>query len=286
MTLSVSKPLKISFQGVVGSYGYITSTLLFPSNAQYVPHDTFKETIDAVCDGNCDYAVLPIENSNSGRVEQLISLLPQLKLFIVGEYVLPVKHQLLGLQGSSLEDIRTALSHPQALSQCSMFLSSHNITTQNALNTAMACLTVIEKQDNTIACIASSLAAETYKLQILAKNIQNDKDNKTRFLVFSATPTKINDNKEGKSITSILVEFNTQQQQQHGLMDMIVNLAKHNLNIRKLETYSTENNFKSNVFYIEIEADMNDDTFTTAYTYIKHISSSIRILGCYKSLLI
>ena len=285
MTLSPVKPLRISFQGVVGSYGYITSTLLFPTNAEYVPHDTFKETIDDVSNGNCDYAVLPIENSNSGRVEQLISLLPQLKLFIVGEYVLPVKHQLLGLQGSSLENIRTALSHPQALSQCNMFLSSHNITTQNALNTAMACLTVIEKQDNTIACIASSLAAETYNLKILAKNIQNDKDNKTRFLVFSTTLSKINDNNKGKSITSILVEFNTQQHS-YGLIEMIVTLAKYNLNIRKLETYSTERNFKSNMFYLEIEADMNDDTFTTAYTYIKHISSHIRILGCYRSLLI
>ena len=283
MMLSHVKPLRISFQGVVGSYGYITSTLLFPTNAEYIPHDTFKETIDDVSNGNSDYAVLPIENSNSGRVEQLISLLPQLKLFIVGEYVLPVKHQLLGLQGSSLEDIKTALSHPQALSQCNMFLSSHNITTQNALNTAMACLTVIEKQDTTTACIASSLAAETYNLKILSKNIQNDKDNKTRFLVFSTTLSEINDNNKGKSITSILVEFNTQQHS-YGLMDMIVTLAKYNLNIRKLETYSTERNFKSNMFYLEIEADMNDDTFTTAYTYIKHISSYIRILGCYKSL--
>ena len=282
MTLSPVKPLRISFQGVVGSYGYITSTLLFPINAEYVPHDTFKETIDDVSNGNCDYAVLPIENSNSGRVEQLISLLPQLKLFIVGEYVLPVKHQLLGLQGSSLENIRTALSHPQALSQCNMFLSSHNITTQNALNTAMACLTVIEKQDNTIACVASTLAAETYQLKILAKNIQNDLDNKTRFLVFSTTTDKVND-KEGKSITSVLVEFNTQHKR--GLMDMMVNLAKHKLNIRKVEAYGTEKNFKSNMFYLEIEADMYDDNFIKAYTYIKQITSDIRVLGCYKSLI-
>ena len=146
----------------------------------------------------------------------------------------------------------------------------------------MACLTVIEKQDNTIACVASTLAAETYQLKILAKNIQNDLDNKTRFLVFSTTTDKVND-KEGKSITSVLIEFDTQHKR--GLVDMMVQLAKHRLNVRKVEAYGTDKNFKSNLFYLEIEADMYDESFIKAYAYMRETARAVRVLGCYKSLI-
>ena len=217
--------LKISYQGVPGSYSFITSKTLYPT-AELISHSTFKEAMTTVEVGGADFAVIPIENSNAGRVQDVHLLLPSMNLYIVDEYYLPIQHQLLGIKGSKLEDITVALSHPQALAQSSKFLSEQGIATEKRLNTAMACVEVANGKDKTKAAVASSLAAEMYNMEILAKNIQNDPDNRTRFIILAKNLVIPAYSKEEKYVTSMMIELN---EYSSSFMDVIDVFTSHKL---------------------------------------------------------
>ena len=147
---------KITFQGALGAYSHIACTELFPG-ADYIPCDTFEQAMELVSNGEADFAVIPVENSNAGRVSDVHFLLPKTGLTIVGEHFLRVEHQLLALPGAKLEDIEAAASHPQALAQCSEFLKKHSIKALSRIDTAKSCERIIEMQDKTRAAIASKL---------------------------------------------------------------------------------------------------------------------------------
>ena len=175
---------KITFQGAPGAYSHIACKELFPG-ADYIASDTFEQAMELVDNGEADFAVIPVENSNAGRVSDVHFLLPKTDLTIVGEHFLRVEHQLLALPGAKLEEIEAAASHPQALAQCSEFLKKHAIKALSRIDTAKSCERIVEMQDKTRAAIASKLAAEIYGLDILASNIENEANNTTRFLVMS-----------------------------------------------------------------------------------------------------
>ena len=164
--------LKIAYQGVPGAYSHIACQNVYP-NQQYIPHLSFAEAMNAVQTGTVDLAMIPVENSNAGRVSDVHFLLPETGLHIVGEYFLRIEHMLLGLKGSKLDDIKTASSHPQALAQCSGFLQLHHIQPVQRIDTALSCQDIINAQDKTKAAIASKLAGEIYGLDILQPNIEN-----------------------------------------------------------------------------------------------------------------
>ena len=172
---------KITFQGAPGAYSHIACKELFPG-ADYIASDTFEQAMELVDNGEADFAVIPVENSNAGRVSDVHFLLPKTDLTIVGEHFLRVEHQLLALPGAKLEEIEAAASHPQALAQCSEFLKKHAIKALSRIDTAKSCERIVEMQDKTRAAIASKLAAEIYGLDILASNIENEANNTTRFL--------------------------------------------------------------------------------------------------------
>lgn len=171
---------KITFQGAPGAYSHIACKELFPG-ADYIASDTFEQAMELVDNGEADFAVIPVENSNAGRVSDVHFLLPKTDLTIIGEHFLRVEHQLLALPGAKLEEIEAAASHPQALAQCSEFLKKHAIKALSRIDTAKSCERIVEMQDKTRAAIASKLAAEIYGLDILASNIENEANNTTRF---------------------------------------------------------------------------------------------------------
>jgi prephenate dehydratase len=173
---------KIAFQGALGAYSHIACENIFPDE-QYIPVDTFEDAMNMVQNGDADYAVIPVENSNAGRVTDVHFLLPKTNLKIVGEYFLRIEHQLLSLPDADFKDIRKVASHPQALSQCSNYIKQNNIKPVSQIDTAKSCMDVISKQDKTIAVIASKKAAAIYGMRILASNIENDNNNTTRFLI-------------------------------------------------------------------------------------------------------
>ena len=268
--------LKISYQGVPGSYSFITSKTLYPT-AELISHSTFKEAMTTVEVGGADFAVIPIENSNAGRVQDVHLLLPSMNLYIVDEYYLPIQHQLLGIKGSKLEDITVALSHPQALAQSSKFLSGQGIATEKRLNTAMACVEVANGKDKTKAAVASSLAAEMYNMEILAKNIQNDPDNRTRFIILAKNLVIPAYSKEEKYVTSMMIELN---EYSSSFLDVIDVFTSHKLHARKIETYN-RSDFNFNKLYIEIEAHSKSKSFVSAFDHIRQNVKNVNIIGVY-----
>ncbi|MBO5038631.1 MAG: prephenate dehydratase [Alphaproteobacteria bacterium] len=269
---------RITFQGAMGAYSHIACTELFP-NAEYIPSDTFEQAMELVDEKQADFAVIPVENSNAGRVSDVHFLLPKTDLTIIGEHFLRVEHQLLALPEAKLENIKTAQSHPQALAQCSKYLKQHNIKQISRIDTAKSCEQIIATKDLTTAAIASKLAAEIYHMQILAANIENDSNNTTRFLIMSKDKTLIED--DGTDfITSLVFKVKNIPA---ALYKALGGFATNNINLTKIESYMATGNFASTQFYVEIESHPSRKEFRLALEELKFYSENIHFLGTYKA---
>ncbi len=179
--------MRVSFQGTLGAYSHITAQKNYP-NADYVGCKTFADAINLVKTGLADCAVIPIKNSTAGKVHEAYEAVKKSNLFIIGEYDLRVRHQLWGLKEATLNDIKEAYSHPQALAQCTFFLEKNGIKSCKYSDTATSSQDIIKWQDKSKAAIASELAGELYGLHKLAENIENLDDNTTHFVILSTTP--------------------------------------------------------------------------------------------------
>lgn len=268
--------MKIAYQGVPGAYSHIACGVLFPEQ-EYIPCDTFEIAMELVKNGDVDKAVIPVENSNAGRVSDVHFLLPEAGLHIVGEHFMRIEHQLLAVKGAKLEDIQSAASHPQALAQCSEFLKAHSIKAVSRIDTAKSCEKIALEQDKTKAAIASKLAAEIYGLDILAANIENANNNTTRFLIMQKEEEfPVNDG--GRFITSIV--FVTKHIPA-ALYKVLGGFATNGINISKLESYLINGKFFSAQFYIEVEQHVHSRALQYALSELKFFSEEYRILGCY-----
>lgn len=268
--------MKIAYQGVPGAYSHIACTSLFPEQ-EYIPCDTFEIAMELVKNGDVDKAVIPVENSNAGRVSDVHFLLPEAGLHIVGEHFMRIEHQLLAIKGAKLEDIQSAASHPQALAQCSEFLKKHSIRAVSRIDTAKSCEKIVMEQDKTKAAIASKLAAEIYGLDILAANIENANNNTTRFLIMQKDEEfPVNDG--GRFITSIV--FVTKHIPA-ALYKVLGGFATNGINISKLESYLINGKFFSAQFYIEVEQHVHSRALQYALSELKFFSEEYQILGCY-----
>jgi prephenate dehydratase len=269
---------KIAFQGALGAYSHIACENIFP-NENYIPVDTFEEAMELVKNNKADYAVIPVENSNAGRVTDVHFLLPKTKLHIVGEYFLRIEHQLLALPNSTINDIKYVASHPQALAQCSNYIKQHNMKPISQIDTAKSCQDVILKQDKSVAVIASKKAAEIYGMKILASNIENDNNNTTRFLIMSQNK-QIALLDDCKYITSfVFVVKHTPSALYHALGVF----AQRNINITKLESYVINGNFISAQFYIELEGHSDSDNVKKAFEELQEYTEDMHFLGTYKA---
>ena len=175
---------KFSFQGVNGAYSELAGIDLYP-NYKSIPCKTFEEMFEKVRDQEAEIAIVPIENSRAGRVGDTQRLIPDSKLKIIGEYFLEVNHCLLGVPGSTMQEIKRVHSHEQAIAQCRNNLIKHNKDMIVAADTAGAAKMVSELNQKEDAAIASELAAKTYSLDILQNNFQDSEKNVTRFLIMS-----------------------------------------------------------------------------------------------------
>lgn len=266
----------IAFQGVFGAYSHIACQELF-SDDTYLPCTDFTDAFNAVQKGKADFAVIPIENSNAGRVADVHFLLSQTPLHIIGEHFLRIRHQLIGLPNSSLEDIKKAFSHPQALAQCSCFLHQNNITPIAQSDTAISCQILTTIQDKSTAAIASSAAAEIYGLKVLSSDIENAVNNTTRFLIMSSQNI-IPQRTEQKFITSLLFKAKNIPA---SLYKALGGFASNNLNITKLESYLIDGKFVSAQFYLEVEAHPEDISLQNALSELQFFSKDYTILGTY-----
>ena len=194
--------IKIAFQGVLGAYSHQACFEAYPE-ANVLPCNSFQAAIDAVSVGNADLAMLPVENSTYGRVADIHQLLPNSGLHIIGEHYVRVHINLLGLQGSKLSDIKSAMSHTVLLGQCRNYLKEHNIESITGVDTAGSAEIVSKNQNLNQAALASELAGKIYGLDVLARHIEDESNNTTRFLVMSPN-TKSVKIKENRIKTSLV----------------------------------------------------------------------------------
>ncbi|MFV0626270.1 MAG: prephenate dehydratase [Alphaproteobacteria bacterium] len=270
--------LKIAYQGVSGAYSHISSMNVFP-NQEYVPCDTFEIAMDLVQKNVVDYAVIPVENSNAGRVADVHFLLPTMGIFIVGEYFLRVEHQLLVYPGRKLSDIEYAVSHPQALAQCSEFLKKHNIKAVARIDTAKSCENIVEEASKNKAAIASKLAGELYGLEIAASNIENDNNNTTRFLIMAKSEKIPEYDRKSKYITSFIFRVRNIPA---ALYKALGGFATNGINMNKIESYLLDGKFVSAQFYVEIEGHPAQKSFQNAFEELKFYSEEVSVLGTYQ----
>src|SRR5262245_41358238 len=179
--------VRVSYQGEPGANSHLACREVFPQ-LDAVACATFEDALGAVKAGEAHYAMIPIENSVAGRVADIHHLLPGAGLHIVGEHFLRVRHQLLAVPGASLQTVKKALSHTQALGQCRSTLRRLGIKPVPEADTAGSARLVADSRDPTMAAIASSLAAEIYGLKILAHDIEDEQHNTTRFLMLAKQP--------------------------------------------------------------------------------------------------
>lgn len=270
--------MRIAYQGVAGAYSHIASMTVYPGQ-EYLPCDTFEKAMKLVSEGEADLAMIPVENSNAGRVSDVHFLLPQTGLHIIGEFFLPINHQLLGLPGTKLADVKSASSHPQALAQCSEFLKRHGIKPTARIDTALSCQDVLKFQDKSIAAIASKLAGEIYGLDVVAPNVENARNNTTRFLIMAREP-EIPEDDGGEFITSFIFKAKNIPA---ALYKALGGFATNGINITKLESYLLEGKFVSAQFYAEIESHPSRKAFQNAFDELKFFSESIHVLGTYRA---
>ncbi len=265
----------IACQGCAGAFSHLAAQSVFPT-AEIVFYPTFKQALDAVAQGDSDAAVVPVENSSAGRVADIHRLLPQSDLYVTGEKFIPVRHCLLGTADAALSDVKTVLSHPQALAQCRANLTKKGLCAQAAANTAEAAKTVAERGDKSVGALASAVAAGLYGLKILETDMQDFDLNMTRFWVLERAPRKL-DTKH--PITSLIFKVKNVPAV---LYKCLGGFATNGVNLLRIESFVDANRFFANAaFLIDVAADSDSRAFQSAAGELAFFADEIKILGTY-----
>ena len=267
---------RIAYQGVPGAYSHLSCANVFPK-MEPVAYATFEAAFNAVEDGDADLAMIPIENSLGGRVADIHHLLPNSNLYIIDEHFQPVQHQLLAVEGATLDQIREVRSHEQALAQCRDLVAELGIKAVQRGDTAGAASEVAELGDPTIAAIASSLAGETYGLQSLRGRIEARIGNTTRFVVLSRRREEP-DLRDGPCMTSLIFQVRSVPA---SLYKSLGGFATNSVNITKLESYIVDASFTVAQFYAEIEGHPAEKNVDLAFDELQYFSSKMKIIGTY-----
>ena len=267
----------VSFQGIDGAYSDLVCRKFYRTY-KTLPCETFQKTLDAVSKGAANLALIPVENNIAGRVADMHLLLEKIELKIVAEHYHKVEHHLMTKKDVSLKNINKVYSHTHALSQCRANIEKLKLEPVNYIDTAGAAKFVRDSEDSDISAIASMLASEIYELRILKKNLQDRRDNITRFLVFSKSSPKIN--MDRKVITSIV--FNTKNIPA-SLYKALGGFAENSINLTRLESFFVNKDFKQFSFIIDVESHPDNGSFKKALKVLKSFSSKFRILGFYEA---
>lgn len=267
---------KIAYQGEPGANSHIACNEARPE-MEPLPCRTFERVFETVETGEADLAMIPVENTVAGRVGDIHYLLPRTTLQIIGEHYLPIRHQLMGLKGSKLEDIKSARSHIMGLGQCRDFLRTRNIESVTAADTAGAAREVSEAGDPSLAAIAPRLAAEVYGLDILAENIEDAEHNTTRFIIMSRDAGET-ESGNGPVKTAFLFEVRNIPA---ALFKVMGGFATNGVNMTKLESYQIGGSMVATQFYAEIEGHPDERPVQLALEELGFFSSQLKILGVF-----
>jgi len=267
---------RISFQGELGSYSHQACRQARPG-MDVLPCRTFEDAIEACRAGEADLAMLPVENSTYGRVADIHSLLPGSGLRIVDEAFVRVHINLLAIPGTAITDVTSAMSHTVLLGQCRNFLKAHNLRAVTGADTAGSAKIVAEKGDPAMAALASELAGEIYGLDVLARHIEDQANNTTRFLAMSR---QIDTTRRGPGKMMTTFTFRVRNIPA-ALYKALGGFATNGINMTKLESYMVGGSFTATEFYADIEGHPEDPAVARALDELRYFTSALDIVGVY-----
>ncbi len=270
---------RIAFQGELGANSHEACTAAFP-DMEPVPNATFEEAFEAVQSGDCELGMIPVENSIAGRVADVHHLLPSSGLRIIGERFKPIHFQLMANPGTRLEDVATVLSMPFALGQCRKTLRrlNPNLKSEATGDTAASAKLLAERPDPTKAALAPALAAEIYGLDILARDVEDERNNTTRFLIMTADTNPPAPAFTEPCMTSFIFRVRNIPA---ALYKALGGFATNGVNMTKLESYMENGAFTATFFYAEVDGRPEDQDLARAFDELRFFSERFEILGVY-----
>ena len=268
---------RIAFQGELGAYSHQACAQARPDFTP-VPCQTFEDVVEMTRAGTVDLGMLAVENSTYGRVADVHSLLPRAGLHIVDEAFVRVHVNLLGVKGATLSDVTEAHGHVVILPQCAGFLKDHNIKGMVSSDNARAAREVAEAGNKTRAALASELAAEIYGLDVLARHIEDHKNNTTRFLVMSRQAD--HSRRADQMITTFTFRVRNIPA---ALYKAMGGFATNGVNMTKLESYMVGGSFMATEFDADIEGHPEDTNVKRALEELDYFTTEMKILGVYPS---
>lgn len=267
--------VRVVYQGLEGAYAHQAALEYFGKDVNCFHVERWRDAMEAIREGSADYAVLPLENSTAGIVNDNYDLLNEYDNYIVGEKVVAIDHVLMGQPEAELSDITTVYSHPQALMQCAKFLDEHREWTQTSVsNTAVAVKGVRDSQDQTKAAIGSRQAAEHYGMKILKEQICHGKANSTRFII--VTNRKVFERTAGK----ISICFDVPHIS-GSLYNILSHFIYNDLNMDKIESRPIQDQQWEYHFFVDFEGNLNDSAVKNALRGIREETTNFKILGNY-----
>lgn len=268
--------LKIAFQGELGAYSEMAVYTFFNSNVEVKPCKNFDDVFENVKNNHVDYGVIPIENSIEGSVNRTYDLFLEYDLKVCGEIIIRISHCLIAHKGTKIDQIKTVYSHPQALAQCRKFLEQNKLQAVSTFDTAGSVKMIQEKKMINSAAIASERAAQIYNMSIIKREIEDIKNNSTRFFVLNKQDSKYS----GEDKTSII--FSTKSIP-GALYKILGDFADRKINLTKIESRPTKQTPWEYHFYLDFEGHRTEKQSQEVLESIKNKTLFVKILGSYKA---
>ena len=268
--------MKVAYSGTEGAFAHIAANKLY-QNAKKVAFSDFSSAYQAVEKGECDVAVLPVENSYNGEVGQVTDLMFSGSLYVNGMFDLPITQDLLAKDGARIENIREVVSHPQAFGQCAEYIKKYGFVCHEFANTALAAKWVADSDDLTIAAIGSREAADIFGLTVLDHDINESKRNSTRFAIFSRVANKRIAKDSG--VHSILLF--TVRNEAGALARAIDVIGQHGFNMRTLRSRPMKELLWEYYFYVELEGNIQSEEGTSLLESLGEFCDKLRFAGTY-----
>lgn len=273
--IETGKDTKVAFFGESGSYTEQAMLEYFKGQVTGISIGTFKEVMQSIKDGRVEYGVLPIENSSTGTLSDIFDLLSEYDNYIIGEQLVKIEHNLWGISGARLSDIKRVYSHRQGLLQCSDFLDKHPEIEQIEFGSTSGCARLIlEENDISQGAIASKRAGGSMELNLLKASIHNEANNMTRFIIVTNKKIFIN----GGERTSICF---TLQHKSGSLYHALSHFIYNNINMTKIESRPVAGKAFTYRFFVDIEGSLDEPAVKNALHCIKEDAIDLKVLGCY-----
>lgn len=264
---------KIGLGGAKGSYADQVGNIIFPKGEMKY-FKRFDQILDAIDKKECDFGILPLENSSFGSVKEVYNLMLERNFYILGSYKLDINHYLLGNLDANLSDIKKVYSHPQALGQCGKYIKRHGFIPNEYYNTALSAKFIKDKKDKSLGAIGSKFAGEIYDLKILDENIQNQSNNYTRFIIVAK------DLKIYKDADKISVRLKALDKP-GSLINIVEKFKILGVNMTKLESSPIPGSDFEFVFYFDFQGSVNEKRIKILLDFLKEKARDFVFMGAY-----